>query len=635
VSKRSRLLAWLAGAALLVGAVIVMRVPVSERDETEARVDLRRFAADLVVLPGPSQPPPQPQRIAVEPASGRMRLSWADGLIGGEVLPGVVGYEVEWERLDGEGEPDSRLVVAPDMLLDGLVDGERYRVRVRSVDAYGQRSAPTEATGEPEDADAPPLLGLTRPYDDFTDQATIAPDSPASRWHVSSYRGCVDLGTGSEGLAIELSCGSDVAVMRARSPLLLGDGEVLGRVAVLTDTAGPGGELTVDLVPGPADRVGVGTQRASEARDGLPGGAIRVSISDGGVVVTAAPDVPVGPPTVEYQRVPRRGPGVPHLFEVALTSTGVRVYQDGQAVGLRKVLPTWRRASVLLGFRGPADRPARVHVSAVGLAGSSRVVGVVEAPVRLATKRVLAPGEAAPDIGVPREPLVAAKAARVVATLAVNPELDLSRAVVQLGAARVPARPAAHAPPRASGASVTLVATVPKGLLGPRGPATITPFVVRAPGSDTTATVVEAYLEITPTAAWRPAAPVPRQPAGRKPDAAPEVELAMTDAAGAPVRSRTLKAQGQVVLTVRLKGDGAQWDTGAVAGVRGLEVYLDANLIAGLPTEADGLGVGGVYALPMAVGGLSPGNHTLEVREYLADASERPQTARMTFEVER
>lgn len=635
MAQRSRLLAWLAGAALLVGAVLVLRDPGAGPDGTEPRFEVDRFAADLVVLPGPSQPPPQPQRVAVEPAAGRLRLSWADGLPGGEPLPGVVGYEVDWERVDGAGEPGSRLVVAPDVLLDGLTDGERYRVQVRSVDAFGQRSPPTEATGEPEKVAGPPLLGLTELYDDFADVATVTPGSPESRWHVSSYRGCVDLGTHRHGLAIDLSCGSDVAVLRARTRLRLGGGEVLGRVAVLTDTAGPGGELTVDLVPGLADRVGVGTERASRGaqRDpGLPGGTIRVSVSDGGVVVAAAPDVPAGPPTVEYQRVPRRGPGVPHLFEVALTTSGVRVYQDGLAVAVRNVVPRWREASVLLGFRGPDDRPARVHVSAAGFTGRRPVPAVVETPLNLATKRVLAPNVAAPDLDAIRTPVRNAKAARVVATLAINPELDLSRAVVQLGTARLPARPAVAVAPGARGASLTVVADVPPRLLS--ATAGLAPFVLRAPGADTTAAVVEAYLQITPTPAWRSPSPAPRHTPKRRHDAPPKLALRLTNAAGEELGTRTVPAQGQIVLTVGSNAAAPQWDTGAVAGVQGIEVYLDGDLIAGLPTGADGPGVGGRYTLPMAVGGLSQGRHLLEARQYAEDGGHPPETARLAFVVE-
>lgn len=644
MAKRSRLLAWLAGVVLLVGAVIVLRTPdPGGPDPAEpAPVIVERFAADLVVLPSAGSPPAQPERIVVAADSEQLRLYWAEGLTGGEPLPGVVGFEVRWERVDRKGEPGVRLVAAPDVQLDGLANGQRYRVQVRSVDGYGQRSSPTEVTGVPDHAAKPWLMGLTGLYDDFSDPSTISPDSPDARWHVSGYRGCVGLGAGrvdGRGLPIDLGCGADMAVLRARSPLRLRPtpGGELGRVAVRTDAAGPGGELTVDLVPGKADRVGVGVMRASRTEEvdpALPGGTIRVSISDGGTQVSTAPNASAARPTVEVHPAPRRGPGVTHLFEVVLTTSGVRVYQDGLAVASRGVLPTWQEASVLLGVRGPDGRRSRVHVSSAGFSGSQTPpAGVIEAPANLATQRILAPTEQEPGIGFARTPLTTAKTARVVATLAVNPELDPTQVVVQLGAQRVPAKPVVAVPPTAQGAALTVVADVPSSLLGPNGPPTITPFVLRAPGSNTTATVLETYLEITPAPNWQRPTPPAATPENPTPDAMPVVLPELGNAAGDPLSNRTVPQHGQLVLTVRLDAAAAQWDTGTVADVQGIQVRLDGALIAGVPTNADGPGVGGIYALPIALGGLDKGPHTIEVRQYGEDGKDRPQSALVNFTV--
>lgn len=623
MSKRSRTLAWLAGVALLVGAVIMLRDPEPAPDGPAEPPPIQRFNADLVVLPGPGSPPEQPSTLTVDPDHTRLRVSWADGLVGGERPQGVVGYEITWDRVDGEGRAGSRLVVAPDVLLDGLVDGERYRIQVRSVDAFGQRSQPTETTGLPEPDTRPRPLGLTEIYDNFTQELT-------QRWHLSDHRGCATARPGERGLEITLSCGSDVAVLRARVPLRLGDGEELGRVAVRTDAAGPGGELTIDLVPGRPDRVGVGTRRAG-SEGGLPGTGIRVSVGDAGVEIGVGPELPAGAPTVRHQPVPRRGPGVGHLFEVALTTGGVRVYQDGLAVATREVRPPWPEAAVLVGVRGPEDRPSVVHVSGVGMSGPrQQPPDVVEAPVALGTSRVLALDEPAPDRSLLREPLVRARSAKVVLTLATSPRLDLSRARIQLGAAHVPARSTVPRPPTVTGASLTLVADIPQSLLGAHGPATIHPFVLRIPGGDATTAVVETYLEIVPAPGWT--APRLSQPPPLSPtDALPTVELSLGDAAGRPLPSRTLPPSGQVVLTVTSQAATSQWDTGAVAGVRGVEVYLDGRLIAAFPTDADGLGVGGTYALPIAVNGLAAGDHVLEARQY--GRTGNPATAKLRFDV--
>jgi hypothetical protein len=619
-----------------------MVLKATEEDTThEAQPSVRvdRFASNIVVLPSAGRRPAAPERIKVTPGAGTLRLSWADGLVGGSSLDGVAGYEVRW-HVEGEQATAARLVAAPDMQLYGLTDGRRYRVAVRSVDAFGQRSAAAEVFGVPGPADQAALAGLTGMYDDFADPATALETSPDARWHVSGYRGCIGLGAGradGRGLPIDLGCGADMAVMRSRVPMRLtapeGSDRVLGRVAVRTDAAGPGGELTVDLVPGRADRVGAGPQRASRTEEsdaGLPGGTIRVSVADTGVQVSTGPGGFARGRTREVHAAPRRGPGVVHLFEVVLTSSGVRVYQDGLAVAARDVVPAWRTASVLLGFRGPDGRRSRVHVTSAGFTGPPQAPPrVVETSVRAGTQRVLGPADQEPGIGIARTPLLAARAARVVATLSVTPELDPRRVVVQMGALRVPARPVVAVPSREPGAALTVVANVPRSLLGAKGPDSITPFVLRAPGASVNSTLLETYLEITPGPGWSPPeADVSNPP--RLHDALPRVVAELANAAGQPLQSTTVPRRGQLVLNVALQPEHAQWDTGAIAGVQGVQVRLDGALIAGIPTVADGPGVGGNYALSIAVGGLEYGPHTIEVREY-GMRDERPVSSLLNF----
>ncbi|MGH3757105.1 fibronectin type III domain-containing protein [Actinophytocola sp.] len=636
---RNRLLAWLAGIVLVVGSVVVLRATDGAApDENGPAVRVDRFASNFVVLPSAGRPPAPPERIVVTPDAHRLRLSWADGLAGGTPPRGVSGYEVRWHAAGAE--PASRLIAAPDVQLDGLTDGRRYQIEVRAIDAFGQRSRPTSVTGVPGHRERPRLTGLTGMYDDFSDPATALASSPDSRWHLSGYHGCVGLGAGrvdGRGLPIDLGCGADVAILRARTPMRLtapeGLDRVLGRVVVSTDAAGPGGELTVDLVPGRADRVGVGVRRASRTEEtdpALPGGTVRVSVADGGVQVSTAPGVPARGPTREIHSPPRRGAGVVHLFEFVLTTSGVRVYQDGLAVAVREVVPTWRSAWVLLGFRGPDGRRSRVHVASAGFTGpASAPAPVVEESVYAGTQRVLALGEREPGLGIARTPLRSARSARVVATLTVTPELDPRRMVVQLGDVRVPARPTVAVPPREQGAALTVVADVPRSLLGANGPATLTPFVLRAPGAGVRSTLLETYLEITPAPGWSPTAePTKEQP--ELPDALPVVRAVLGNAGGEPLRSTTVPRRGQLVLDVTLEPMHAQWDSGAVGGVQGLQVRLDGSLVAGIPTAADGPGVGGRYAVSIAVGGLAFGPHTIEIREY-GMRDERPVSALLNF----
>lgn len=602
---------------LVAGAVVALRV--TEEPEPGERapepVHVDRYAANFVVVPGPGPRPAPPHRVVATPGPGTLRVSWADGLPGGNAPEGAAGYDVRW---DG----GSRLVSSPDVLIDGLTDDRSYRVEVRTVDAFGQRSAPVATSAKPGRADTSWQDGLTGLFSDFSRFSGFS-DGAATGWHLSGYPGCVDPGApDADGLPIHLSCGADLAVLRARTPLRLGppapDG-VLGRVAVRTDTAGPGGELTIDLVPGVADRVGNDVLRAQAGPDpALPGGTIRVAVNDDGVAVGSAPDVAaVTPQALDATPAPRRGPGVAHLFEVVLTTGGVRVYQDDLLVTVGGVVPSWSTASMLIGLRGPDGRRARVHVSGAGFSGpATSMPAVVEERVHPATQRVLSLDEPAPQVGMARAPLESAASARLVSTLSTTAELDPHAVFVQFGDLRVPARPATPAPSVSPAAAVTVVADVPAVFLGPNGPSSVTPLVLRAAGGDGVQ-LIESYLEITPGPGWVPpsAAPPERVP---KPadDPLPAIEPRLENAAGEPLPEDTTPAQGQMVLTIALTGTATQWDTGGVAGVRGLQVRLDGRLVAGIPTDADGPAVGGEYAMSIAVAGLTAGRHSLEIREY-------------------
>jgi hypothetical protein len=184
VPTRNRLLVWLAGIVLVAGAVVALRATdESAPDESRQPVHVDRYAANIVVLPSAGRRPPAPDRVVVTPGAGRLRLSWADGLADGTAPANVTGYDVRW-RIEGEKQ-SSRLVAAPDVQLTGLTDGRRYRVEVRSVDAFGQRSPATEVTAVPGREEHPEQAGLTGMFDDFADPATALETSPDSRWHAS------------------------------------------------------------------------------------------------------------------------------------------------------------------------------------------------------------------------------------------------------------------------------------------------------------------------------------------------------------------------------------------------------------------------------------------------------------------
>lgn len=633
------MLIWLGAVALIAGAVVTLRAtdePHSSDTDSDGPprpVLIERYAADFVVLPTPgSRPAPPANVVAVPQGRDRLRVSWADGLPGGVAPAGAAGYEVRW-RQGGEGH--TRLVATPDVLLDRLAADKRVRVEVRTVDAFGRRSAPAVAEETPHDVTDRWTGAMTGLFDDFAE-----PSRMTERWHLSGYPGCVDVvAERTQGLPIELGCGADLAVLRARQPMTLtapNPAGELGRVAVRTDTAGAGGELTVTLVPGPVDRVGIDNLRADRFPDRdptLPGGTVRVGIDAAGVHVSAAPDVPAvvsGP--LQVFPAPARGPGVPHLFEVVLTTSGLRVYQDGLPVAVGGVVPSWSSASVLLGFRGPDRRRSRVHVTAAGFTGPvTQVPLVTEVRVNPGTQRVLDLTEQSPQLGIARTPLTTAATARLVATIMIAHGMDPEGVIVQLGDLRVPARPVVATPSKENGAAVTVVADVPAALLGVAGPDSITPLVLRAPGASQQVRLVETYLEITP-ATEGPPLDLKR---GRRPgpDMLPSIDAVLTDSAGVPLTSAVIPRSGQVLLAVGLDASSNQWETGSIGGVQGFQVWLDGQLIAAMPTRTDGPGLGGRHVLSMATGGLTRGAHVMEVREYAMDGTERPVSAVLNFTI--
>ncbi|TDV42577.1 hypothetical protein CLV71_11747 [Actinophytocola oryzae] len=634
------MLIWFGAVALIAGAVVTLRATDephtkdTKSDDTERPVVVDRYAADYVILPQPGRAPAPPANVvAVPDGATRLRVSWADGLPGGVTPSGATGYEVRWRQ---NGASHVVLVATPDVLIDHLDEGQRVRVEVRTVDAFGQRSRPAVADGTPKVVADRWRGAMTGMYDDFRD-----PPRLQERWHLSGYRGCVDVvNEHGHGLPIELGCGADLAVLRARQPMTLtapdASGE-LGRVAVRTDTAGTGGELTITLAPGPVDRVGVENERADrfEARDAtLPGGTIRVGIDTSGVHVSAAPDVPTGTPgPLQVFPTPARGPGVSHLYEVVLTTAGLRVYQDGLAVAVAGVVPTWQAASVLFGLRGPDQRRSRVHVLSAGFTGkATEVAPVHEVPINAGTQRVLDLSEQSPQLGIARTPLTNATSARLVATVTMAAGMDAGGVVVQLGGIRVPA-PAVAPPPTANGAAVTVRAEVPAALLGRSGADSITPFVLRAPGANQQVRVVETYLEVTQAGGGTP--PPPTLQPGRTPgpDMLPSIDAVLANSAGEPLTSAVVPRTGQILLDLSLDGASNQWETGSIGGVQGFQVWLDGKLAAGLPTRADGPGLGGRHTLSIATRGLARGAHVMEVREYAMDGTERPQSAVLNFTV--
>jgi len=157
--------------------------------------------------------------------------------------------------------------------------------------------------------------------------------------------------------------------------------------------------------------------------------------------------------------------------------------------------------------------------------------------------------------------------------------------------------------------------------------------VLRAPGASQQVRLVETYLEVTPVGGGRP--PALELEPGRRPgpDVLPSIDAVLCDSAGEPLTTAVIPPRGQVVLKVTLDASSNQWETGSIGGVQGFQVWLDGRLIAGVPTRADGPGLGGRHVLSIATAGLGRGPHVMEVREYAMNGTDRPTSAVLNFTV--
>ncbi|SES46689.1 hypothetical protein SAMN04487818_11688 [Actinokineospora terrae] len=645
-----RLAAIAAGLAVLVGAVLVLRTPPEEKaapttvQVPPAQTTVKPFAAEGVVVPRPAEKPKPPAAIKVTPGPQRLQLRW-----GPDEPKDAAGYDVRWGRM-GTME-FTRFVAYTGAQLDALDNNTAYDIEVRTVDAYGQRSEPTKTNATPlEVADDPPWS--------FNDRFTSRVIPDPVKWTLASSNGCgkATSGEGEDGrrLVISAKCGTDPVALQARPPFRLRDTPVngeYGRLVVETDQVGLGGVLHLDLVPGPADLIDgspngptITPQPAGRATDDptLPPGTIRVWIAgqsastDVGVLVA-----PGTPRTTRGGGVTAPKPpeiGFTVRWEVVFSESGVQVLQDGVVVGGSDVVPTWREATALVGFTGPANVYAAVNL--VGFIGAPTTVPVLVVPPPIDAGRVVVSPDAPLSTSASGAQVKGTRGGQVRAVLVPQNrpgDATTDTFSIEIGGATFPARPAVAGQPMSRGVRYPIVADVPAEALVLAADGKTLPLRVRGPlhQGQAATNVINVALELTaPEGAVSPAAgsgtdlPLPRpRPALAEPSGT------FLDAAGKAIPEGGEVRGGRVVLEVRTDGLDGQRVAGRLAGLAGIEVRLDGRRIAGIPTIVDGPGVGGRWTLALPTGGLNAGRHTVEVKAIGVDEKAIPGLAYASFQL--
>lgn len=637
----------LVGGALVVigGAVVVLRNPDSGTSSEPpppppAQTEVKSYADKAVLVPHAGERPKPPQRLDIRAANHRLVIGWGPARIDAPAPEGAVGYEVRWGR-DGR-----RLVAEPVIQLDGLDNDSPYRIEVRSVDAYGQRSDPAVGQGTPK-ADPPEAanFALLDPFD-----GPAAPD-PA-RWKLVGTGNCTKAAKGAGEdryrLVITGQCGaSDEGIaLRSRTPLRLTDGQngELGRVAVRTDRPGEDGELTIDLVPGPVDLIGKAPSGTlgpvhpglATVDDSLPPGTIRVRISawPHGVVgpdddpatviqVLAGPGTPTVDSNIALHSVPRPELGASVRWDVVLRKDGVSVERDGVVVGGGNVVPSFKEATPLIGFGGQGG--IRAFVDMIGIGGAPSPTPPLPPTPRVDFEREVAwPGSGEPTSADGR-PLTGVQSGQLRMTLVPQANLsDDSQFVVDIGGKQIPARRAVEGQRALADVRLPIVADIPPDALKMNPATGAIPVIVRAVREQNglATQVLTAELELTGDAAASPARSAAPDPPLARPNAALAVPTAVLhDAAGAPIPAMQEVPRGRMVLDIALDPLAAQRNSGAVAGLAGFEISIDGRPLAGIPTNVNGPGIGGTYRIALDTNELSPGGHNIQVIAYPTEAT--------------
>ncbi|MFB9906340.1 fibronectin type III domain-containing protein [Allokutzneria oryzae] len=647
--ERRRLAILLGAVVVLVGAVAVLRAtgdgpdPVRQGSRGTEPRHLERFSTSGVILPNPSGPPAPVSVLSVESGPRQLLVRWGSSLADGVEPAGAAGYEVRWGK--GRELEHTRLVSRSLVQLGGLENGAEYRVEVRSVDSFGQRSAAVGGTGRPE----PYVLREPWSYvEEFDDARTIA-----ENWRLSQRGSCGTAlpGEGEDAgrLVITGNCGSEPAVLRPRTPFRLAqtpqaNGE-LGRAVVETDGSGTAQQFTIDLVPGPVDLVlgnvkeveGSTRPTAAQEDQSLPPGTVRLRATSfshsGAAQLLVPPGTPRSSAVIDPRSVPAALPPMPisvrQRWEVVVYTDRVEVLRDKQPVAAANIVVGWREATMLLGFTGRGTGQTRSAVDLVGFLGAPTTTPPAVTPPRLNWS------QGSPSASVERpagaRQLTEFSGGQLRLGLLSRGTVRLDKLTVRVGGLRLPVRMAVPGTEIIPGAGFPVVVDLPKEALAVVGEQNTLNVVVE---NDGPLEIVQAGIEVVPEPGARvaPPTPPPSRPVTRrnKPVVAePRAEL--LDAAAKPLTPGKTLTRGRVVLEVELDGPVAQIVAGELAPLAGLEVLVDNERVARLPTTAQGPGVAGRWRFGLSTGELPFGPHTIEVRAIGVNPETPPAQAFVSF----
>ncbi|ROP39119.1 fibronectin type III domain-containing protein [Saccharothrix texasensis] len=581
--ERRSLIAALGGLALLGGAVVVLR----DESAPPRPQAFERFLDERVEYV------PDTQRVAT-PTDLRLtaldrtslRASWtaADGI-------GHGGFEVRW---NGE----TRLVRGTGTELTDLDANADTTVEVRALDALGGRSDPATAKAVPRLAyDDTWLDGLMVPLDLFDGPEALDP----RRWRVFD-RGdtdCLHLRP-VNGERLEVDC--DRVDLQSNVPLRFGppapDGAV-ARVSLTTD--GPVGDLTdesavlIALLPEPVQDLG-------HLEEPFPPGVLVLRITPFGARFLLG-GAPLGETSGTY---PPPTSGVRHRWELRVLPGSVVASRDGVDVASAPVELPWTSARARLAFR----QARGTHLDTFGLGG----VPGTPAPGSVAPLGVSGTDSGGVSLGnVANSQLAGASSVRVVASVVAERAAPIT---VELGTRSAPA-----------------VFMPPDRGLDPARPAVVhADFPLPSPdsnpqvrvSSDGGLSVYAAHLVIADGPDARH--PLPRLVTRPLPDPrvpSPAVS-AVHETAGEP--ADRLPDRGRLRLTVELADTRAR----EVAAVKGVEVDLDGERIAVLPTNGS---AGGRHGFLVDLDGLAGDRHELDVRVVPVDERHDVQSYQQPFEI--